>query len=492
MAQEDNKHKRAKKLIYSIREAIISDQTYRGLPSLIMTYQIPRTTSPALNFDQKKACESLITLAKYGFTKEQLQTWDGIFYFEHERALCYLCQSGLSPLEAINLVSGTSIAEAEGMAKGLRRYEVAELNTSQIDTLLALRTEGLTNSLLRSWEKSFTGFCRDHQAALIHLVRHRHLTPHAAIAEITHLTSTQAMGIAEGFTRIDVIDLDYNQIRTLITLKDHITASQLRVWRGEDFSREHTKALQYLIMQRKLRPDAAIAEIQELNASEAMGIAHGLTRDEVRGLQEHQVETLIELQERDPLTELKADHLREWRGDFFSYSHKEALTSLIIERHFQPRDAITEINHLKEHEARTLAEKKLTRDEVLGFNGWETQVLQDLKIYGLLPAHLRSIQEHSDDISRWFLHERGKALRYLIKQCRLKPEAAIEVIRGLNDKQALDIALGKTREQVLKDTPLPKDHIMAIHEMKGPATPRMFPPATPADPKEVTNHNILN
>ncbi|MBA3662279.1 MAG: hypothetical protein H0W64_11145 [Gammaproteobacteria bacterium] len=374
-----------------------------------------------------------------------------MFYEEHEEALIYLSKKGLSSEQAIEIVSNLSIDEAQGIAEGLARNDVLQLNANQIKSLSALQDYGLTVEHLRNCQlPKGLQFGPAHQQALCFLIKEKQMNPEVAIAEINQLGSDGAYAIATGLCRSQVLGLNRYQHKTLLKLQQYgLTAEHLRSWQlpsdEKEFYNGHKDALIYLLQVRNLSPENAIKEINAVTSGQAAGIAKGLMRTEVIGLQEEQVNSLIDLREKG-FSEFPAEHLKQWQGAYFSTSHKNALINLVEKRHYKSAAAVAEINNLNEFEARSIAENNLTRDEVLGFNGWQIRLLARLKNKGFTYSHMRSWQAPNE--SEHFLAGLNDAVIYLIKK-GMKAEDVISEINGLTNNQAARLVKGETREQIL-------------------------------------------
>ena len=97
--------------------------------------------------------------------------------------------------------------------------------------LTELKEKGLTGKMLLKLNTGGLNFESAHQVVLCDLVLKKNLTLDAALAKIDGLKDYQVLGIGEGLTRDDVVDLcDYAEMRVLEKLKKHgVSAKMLLV-----------------------------------------------------------------------------------------------------------------------------------------------------------------------------------------------------------------------------------------------------------------------
>jgi hypothetical protein len=328
-------------------------------------------------------------------------------------------------------------------ATGFFRSEAADLSTDQRRALQELRQTGLTADHLHRWQGIV--FQEPHKDALIYLMRTRHLSPDAAIAEINGLNHSQARGIAAGFSRQDVAGLENGDLMSaLLALRgDGLTPDHLRCWQGIVFQRPHIDTLIYLIRTRQLSPEAAIAEINGLDHNQATGIASGFSRQDVAGLNcPYLMRALLELR-GDGLT---PDHLRRCQGIAFQEDHIKALIYLIRTKHLSPEAAIAEINGLNNYIGARCIATGFSRNDIAGLeNGltYRLEALLELHQDGLTPDHLRSWS------GRLFQQPHKDALIYLIRTKHLSPEAAIAEINNIDTDQARRITAELPRNEII-------------------------------------------
>lgn len=149
-----------------------------------------------------------------------------------------------------------------------------------------------------------------------------------------------------------------------ISIDQQALQRELKHWHGSLFTDHHTKALNYLIKVRHMTIHDAVEEIQGLTWEQANGIARGLARHHVLGLQEYQIQAYLEL----GCYGLTTDELREWKGLLFTPDHTEALRHLICNRHMRTLDAVHEICDLDIDQASAMA-AGMSRKEVIELGG---------------------------------------------------------------------------------------------------------------------------
>lgn len=161
---------------------------------------------------------------------------------------------------------------------------------------------------------------------------------------VSKISETTLSSLNAAISSDSMVGLSFVQKDALKTLApEGLTAMHLRQWHSDDhFSSRHTEALTYLMRNRFLHPDKAIAELCDLNYIQAEAITRGMLRDEVIGLQSYQIITLEEFKKYG----LTATHLRTWKGGSFGYSQNIALKRLLAEYHLSPDAAMVELNNM--------------------------------------------------------------------------------------------------------------------------------------------------
>lgn len=328
--------------------------------------------------------------------------------------------------------------QLKGIRKGLYQDDVVGLTYWQVNALISLKSQGLSAAHLRGKE----WFGHEHCYALIHLMTERganNLSATAAMTELDGLSETQAEGIRNGLTRIDVDGSTCWQINALTKLKTQgLTAAHLcgKEW----FDHEHCYALIHLMMERRFSVEEAFTELDGMNKHQAGGIRKGLTRSEVLGLNYDQINSLVKLK----LKGLTTTHVRSIQE--FTSTHTDALVHLMTERganNLSAEAALAEINGL--------SEKKIHQRHTqtfLGLTSYQFTAYVQLKPKGLTIAHLLGKQ--------WFKSgAHYKALRHLMTQRsdnNLSADDAMVELDGLNKEQAMQIIQGLNRTDVLKVT----------------------------------------
>jgi hypothetical protein len=255
--------------------------------------------------------------------------------------------------------------------------------------------------------------------------------------------------------KISDIQLNYEQLRALKQLAKH-GLSPKHFYQQDWFNEtDHTTALSHLMTQRgalNMKAAQAIAELHELSYLQRIAIAEGFWRKDVIDLESYQLIALNRLH----LHGLTPDQLlhQTW---FDSHHHSCALKSLMInrgERNISAAQAMQEIYQLSFHQAGAIA-KGLTRTDILELNKEQCIALGELHQHGLHRTHLLNKDWFND---LWYV----EALKYLLTQCHLTPDHAMQEIDQLSSYQASAISAGFTRAGVVN---LSAQHCHALMEL---------------------------
>jgi hypothetical protein len=112
------------------------------------------------------------------------------------------------------------------------------VDTTHTPIFIELLEYGFTREILLTDDDLL--FSLDSWEALLELVKNRHFTVTAALAEVDGLTSTQAHGITRGLTRHDVIHLSNPwHITALHSLRSHGLETNMLLTRHENGHRFH-------------------------------------------------------------------------------------------------------------------------------------------------------------------------------------------------------------------------------------------------------------
>jgi hypothetical protein len=270
---------------------------------------------------------ALEALADYGLTADHLRNQDWFNDSYHTDALRYLMtQQGPKNMpvdQAMRTLDSLDYSQAKLITKGFSRQEVCSLHHYETRAVLDLHMHGLTPAHV----KNENVYCLNGVMALKSLMTERdekHTLPaDKAVVEIRGLDSAQLDAISRGFSRCDVIGLDYSACSALTRFHKHgLTRDDLvgKHW----LQSNHVDALYYLIVERRMGPEQAMLEIDHLKYYQVELISEG--RSNVIDLSMEQCNTLKKLRPY----QLTCEHLRSC--PWLSYRHAAALENLMTER----------------------------------------------------------------------------------------------------------------------------------------------------------------
>lgn len=200
-------------------------------------------------------------------------------------------------------------------------------------------------------------------------------------------------------------------------------------------------ALTYLIREKHIALNDAMAYIDGTTEEEAWGIAAGLAKEEIKDMPYRKIPILIEFKSAGMTAQdlLTCPH----SFSFDAKEEKRALAFLIHQRKMTPKQALAEITHLESYQLDALL-AGLTRKEVIGFNPAQIEALLSLGKFGLTEEHLRGLEN-------LFTKEHIAALANLMFVKKLPIENAMKIIARINQEQAsiLSKSTVNTQEPVL-------------------------------------------
>ena len=430
------------------------------------------SATQGLNADQQQALEEL---RDYGLTEAHIRSipWNQnprlvVNQYYRYALVNLMTERGANNKtadEAVTELNGLNYVQAQGISKGLNRYDVLDLDEDKIKAFLKLRQYGLTTDHLRTciWNQPIGDIQRYYPRALKNLMTRRgtnNRTADQAVAELNGLDYMQAEGISKGLERADVLGLDEDKIKAFLELRAHgLTIDHLRssTWNqrpGWDVNRYYRHALVNLMTERGANnrtADQAVAELNGLDYMQAEGISKGLERADVLGLDEDKIKAFLELRAHG----LTIDHLRSstWDqrpGFDVNQYYRHALVNLMTERGTNNRtadQAVAELNGLDYMQAQGVS-RGLNRADVLGLDRQKIEVFLKLRQHGLTTDHLRSCNwpQNTDEIYYCFALENLMIERGANNKTA---EQAIAEMNGLDVEQVRRITRGETREQVL-------------------------------------------
>ena len=209
---------------------------------------------------------------------------------------------------------------------------------------------------------------------------------------------------------------------TSIIVRDHIKHT------GNNFN----NAFLRLVLEKGIPINDLLMMIVGLNIDQVCGLSKGLSVDDVKEMNEHQIRALEEC--RTIKTNLSAKDLRDKKW-FNSYEHVNALSNMLFHYGFTVQEAMQELDGLTREQA-NLAIGGIRRDDIVGLNEFHLKALdlkwytdnRDTKCKDLTGSHLRG--------KNWFNSDTHvSALRYLIVRKKIDIAESITQLDGLSEKQ---------------------------------------------------------
>ncbi len=430
--------------------------------------------------------QTLLKLYKHGLTSAHIHScysWDesqhrlaGGFY--RQAFISLMTDRGVNNKtaeQAVIELNGLNYIEAAGISKGLDRADVLGLSLYKIDTFLRLREHGLTSDHLRQFtDEGSQGY--SYCDALINLMTERDAnnknTADQAVLELSGLDHLQAWGISKGLNRADVLGLDWQKIDALLKLRERgLTSERLRLcnWsQVEDYraaGTDYCDALSHLIYKRgddNRTLDQALKEVDSLsNYSQIQGISKGLNRAQVIGLSGKQIDILLALHEYG----LTAEHIRKNPKTCKVYYFNDAFIHLRTKRGINNKtadEAAVELHELDDMQVKGIS-RGLNRVDVLGLDENKIDAYFSLRNRGLTIEHLRSCNWSSDPDPYYGTRRYADALIYLMRECGVAVEKALEEINGLNSWEVYGIAGGLNRKDVIGLDIVKIDALLKFH-----------------------------
>lgn len=272
------------------------------------------------------------------------------------------------------------------------------------------------------------------------------MLPIDAVKEINFTSKEEADFIAAGYTKVDIkkFKLTPPKLAAFLELRtNNLTIEHLINFQHGShlsFSYNHKNALVYLIRKKHMSVDNALAYINDINQDEAMGIASGLSKEDVKGLYQPKISILIAFKQFG-LTKLA---IQKCKYDF-SYDNNiietNALRYLIQIRKMSADDALAEIEDLSRFHLDALM-AGYSRKEVIELNYFQTQALILFKQYGITDKQLRECQY-------LFSNHHLLALNFLLFVSKKNFVELIDIVNKIDETQAQAITNGEDIESIL-------------------------------------------
>jgi hypothetical protein len=198
-----------------------------------------------------------------------------------------------------------------------------------------------------------------------------------------------------------------------------------------------------MVTERGISVHDAIKLVDGLDKSQARGVAFGLEREDVIGLNEAQVAALQTCKtSRNGLTgaDLRG---KDW---FDSRSHGEAFERLLQNKFFTVKEALLELDGLDGYRAYQIAAGTRSRDDIVGLTPWQLYALDNSELFknGLRGHHLRG--------KDWF--NSASNVRMLLGRYKSAGmDGAVAEQDGLNREQ-LSLLDYMTRDEILRLSPV--------------------------------------
>ncbi|MFI4918461.1 MAG: hypothetical protein ACHP65_02790 [Legionellales bacterium] len=230
----------------------------------------------------------------------------------------------------------------------------------------------------------------------------------------------------------------------LKALRSHgLTAVMLlnRNENGHTFTPSHDEALCKLVLKKALPIDEALKIIDGLSSDQADGIATGLEREDVMGLQNRwHIKTLGALKIHGLTVSMLLN--RNENEPVFQYKHYLALCHLVLNRQLPIDTAVSMMAGVTHEQAEGITEG-LDREDVINLHNEDhIRALVHLKTHGLTASMLLS---HGGE----FGYYQYGALRSLVLSKQVAIDAAIGMIKGLTSDQLYGITRGLEYEDAL-------------------------------------------
>lgn len=256
--------------------------------------------------------------------------------------------------------------------------------------------------------------------------------------------------------------LNYWQRASLDALQEHgLTAEMLlnRQDNGHNFDYEHKYALTDLIQSRKFTVETALAEIEGLSSTQTCCVSLGYSREMVLKLNNDWHISALATFGNAGLCPQMLLNLKE-NGHVFGFQHYHALTDLIKNRDFNVEAALAEIEGLSSEQANCIRHG-YSREQIIPLhNYWHVAALKELSSEGLTAQMLLNLKDNG----HLFDNEHYRALIRLINYRNFTIEAALAEIEGLSSDQAIGIADGLLRQDVIHLHNV--GHIRALSKLK--------------------------